>query len=351
MTDPIVSPPSPLNALPPRRSSLLLAAGIVQLILGVLCVAMSLMMLVVLSPPYQRMLEEQEAAAPASSGVLMGFAVYALLAVLLMWTGVGALKSHRWVPPVMLCVSWGGLVGGIIAMVSMFLMFPAMLDATQQQMQEEMARQAARSHTPMPPEQFQGMMRVILAVTMAITSLIYVVLPAFFVWLYSRPAVRRSCEIFDPRRRWTDRCPTPAIGVALLALMMSFAGVSIVFAGVAPAYTTLISGLPARILGGALIAAGLFCAKASIQLRPIGWWGCLILMLVLQGAYLVFNTTQNAMDYYRAMGLNARQLKMVSRMYEVHPTLFWPLIAFWLLAGVGFLLWARRFVRPSAAKM
>lgn len=345
MTDSITIPPPPLPPKP-GRSSLLVAAGIMQIVLGALCAVVAIMSLVMLSPQFQQMMAEQGQTAPTSKTMGVAVFVYAALALLLIWTGIGAVRCRRWVRPIMQCVAWGGLVGGVVTLIGMCFMFPVIIEAAVTQMQHQLEQQSRQSHTPMPPAEMRAMMRVMIGVVTAIIGVVYVLLPGFFVWIYTRPSVKACCEQFDPQPRWTDHVPTPAIGLALFCLTLAFAGISIVFSGAAPLYTMLLTGLPARAIGGGTIIVALFAAQCAIQRRPIGWWVALLLLVMIQSSFLTYFATQNMAEYNQALGLNAEQLEMMNRLYNAHPTVLWPMIALWLVVGLAFMFWVKRYVKP-----
>ena len=64
----------------------------------------------------------------------------------------------------------------------------------------------------MPPYFFTVMLLFICVLNLVF----YVIIPGILILVYSRADVRLTCETRNPLASWTDRCPLPVLGIALL---------------------------------------------------------------------------------------------------------------------------------------
>ncbi len=56
-----------------------------------------------------------------TSAALISSAVYGLMAVVMIWLGVGSVLARRWARALLLCIGWIGLIIGLIAMPAVFV--------------------------------------------------------------------------------------------------------------------------------------------------------------------------------------------------------------------------------------
>src|SRR5947209_5416989 len=86
-----------------RRTGLKVFGGLAILI-G--CMSGCLAILTPVAMVAGKLAPDQEAAAPDPRGLVFGLLLYAALAVLFIWTGIGSIQGRRWVRPIMVVLAW-----------------------------------------------------------------------------------------------------------------------------------------------------------------------------------------------------------------------------------------------------
>jgi hypothetical protein len=232
-----------------RRTGLLLF-GIFEIILGAICALFIPLIL------FARMVARQQVYASQPPPPLApAIAIYGLLAVALIWLGVGSILARRWARALLLCASAVALCVGVIAGVLGAFMMPQIWSAM------------AQSGQPAIPPAAFIVVKVITAIVMLV---IYIIIPGGLFLFYRSSHVKRTCEMLDPVDRWTDRCPLPVLA---LCLVSAFGG-------------AMMLGMMAAIKAFPLF--GLFVSG--------GW--CTALMLVLAG-----------LQFFLAAGLYRLQIR------------------------------------------
>ena len=125
-------------------------------------------------------------------------ALYAVIAVVFVWIGIGSIRARRWAAAVMLSLSWLWLISGALAMIGLWLLMPRIGDL------------AGIADLP------GGTMTLALVTTSLLVGFIYVLLPLAFVLFYRSPNVAATCRARDPGPSWVDGCPTPIVSLALV---------------------------------------------------------------------------------------------------------------------------------------
>jgi len=112
----------------------------------------------------------------------------------------------------------------------------------------------------------------------ALMALFWIVIPAWFIWFFTRPAVREMLECYDPVRRWTDSCPIPVLGAAIVLAIL--AALDLYAFPPKPSAASVAEFAAIAFQLGVCIAALVF-AWFLFRLRRVGWWGTLGLILLL----------------------------------------------------------------------
>jgi hypothetical protein len=329
-----VTQPPPLESIPNQtptllsfrdRSTMLKVVGILFILAGALCGCLTAMTPLALIMP-------RPAGAPQQpvSTIVSGLAIYAALCAVLLTIGIGCVRKRRWVRPVIIVLSWIGLVGGIIGMIGWTVMAPQMGAAM---------RAATPPGTPAPPPAFVNIMIVVMSIFMAV---IYVIIPSVLLWLFRGDDVRATLEHYDPTPRWTDGVPLPVLGLcALLALSVVWALMAAIqgwflFMGV------VLTGMAARVV--ALVVAGLFAATARLVFRRtmFGWTLALVLFLIMPIAWIVTLLRYDMIEIYRSMGMDESQLRVMASMWTSSSTLMAIVIGAAALATVIFTISVRK---------
>ena len=126
-----------------------------------------------------------------ASAAFISAGLYGLIAVVMIWLGVGSILARRWARALLLCLGWLGLIIGLLAMPAVYLAMNSLGETLRAQGQA------------VPP----GTLALIKFFAIATTFVIYIVIPGVAVLFYRSPHVKHTCEVRDPVERWTDRCP------------------------------------------------------------------------------------------------------------------------------------------------
>ncbi len=128
--------------------------------------------------------------------VAAGF--YGLLAVVLIWLGIGSTMVRRWARAVLLIFSWSWLVTGVIGIASMAFILPRVFSSPALH---------PTGHAPVSG----STQSLILGIVLTFYGVILVLLPTVWVCFYQSKNVKATCEARDPVTRWTDHCPLPVL--------------------------------------------------------------------------------------------------------------------------------------------
>jgi len=131
-------------------------------------------------------------------------AIDALMAVAFVWLGVGSIRARRWACELLLSLSWIWLLTGICALVIGIVVVPGVI-----------AQLGTASE--LPPE----MAALVIAVTLVVSGVIYVVLPGLFVLFYRSPAVAATCRARHPDPQWIDRIPRRLLTLTVVWVLLA----------------------------------------------------------------------------------------------------------------------------------
>jgi hypothetical protein len=316
----------------------LVCFGALEILLGLMA------LLVLLSLAFAGAMSSMAAArTPGLTGrtLLPSACVYLLAAVFFIWMGIGSILARRWARALMLIFSWFWLVVGVVGLLSVIWMYPAL--------REHIVRTPAVTANPAGAP---GMTAMVLGCMLAVFGVLYVLLPLAFVLFYRSPHVKATCEARDPHPRWTDRCPLPVLGLSLLE-----GGAAIMYVCVVAVYHVfmflgfILTGLPAVALGLALAVLLGALARATYRLAPWAWWAAVAFWGL--GAVSVLVMAVHPVDWqelYRLMGFDSAQLEQLGIFWKNNQILWLSCIGF--LPWAFYLVWARRFFfapgRPPA---
>lgn len=324
MTEPPVSPRETKD-----RSTLLFAFGLVEVVLGLLCLLMAAVTgLGVMAGP--------AGAAPDPRMMLPGIFFYGLLAVYYITTGIGSVRLRRWARPIVLIVSWVWLVSGVFAMAMVSSFLPKMM-----------------GQAPKPPGTTSDVMAAAQGCMFFFLAVFYLILPGIFVTVYGSPSVRSTFERRDPVPRWTDRCPTPVLG---LSFLLAYGALGMLFSATLPALPVFgftVGGAASTVLCLGLAVLLAFVARATYLLRPWAWWT--ILLFWLLGALSAVSFLVQGFDwkqFYGQMGLPPDQVAQIEKMgifdFLKAPEMI-ALVSVLVVGSLLFLLWAKRHFRPPVS--
>jgi len=228
----------------------------------------------------------------------MGAAIYGVMAVVLVWMGIGSVMARRWARALLLIFSWGGLLVGIVSVFMMTLLMPKILAG--------MSVAGANGRQPLPP----GTMTGIVVGMIGFIGFFFVLLPAVWVFFYGSRNVKATVEAHDPVIRWTDACPLPVLAASIWLMFSVLALLIMPFTGhcVLPFFGIFLTGAPAIALSLAYLGVFICAAWLLYRLREMGWWLTVIGYCVMMASSLVTFSRSDIAVMYRLMGYSQGQL-------------------------------------------
>jgi hypothetical protein len=276
------------------------------------------------------------AAAPIAqvSDVVAGALMYLLIAVLLASAGAGSFRVRRWSRPVTLILTGSWVVMGLIGMISMALVIPAMRRAVA----------SAGGANPAAGPGAGAMAAGSLIVGLLFVVLFGVLLPGGLFLFFRRRAVQQTLDYFAPQRAWTDGCPTPVLAVSFWLLVGALAMLASAAKGVFPAFGTLLTGPTAIalfVVGAVLL---LVVSVATYRVSPTAWWAALLLVLVGTASTVITNVRVDPLEQMRLSGVPDEQLQMMRDMgFARSGAAMATIAAVYGAAALAYLLWARKY--------
>jgi len=320
---------APLPVGPPfkDRSKSLLVFGILEILMGLLCVLLVGIMVLA-----QMIASRTTDSAFSGRMLLPAVVVYMIMAVVFLWLGVGSIKCRRWARALLLILAWSWLCVGVLSLAAMTIVLPRILAA------------APTKGQPLP----SGALAVIVAVQLVIIGVFLVAVPAVLVFFYGSRHVKATCESRDTARRWTDACPLPVLAVACWLWFGGATMLSLPFAynGVMPLFGTLVSGPTGVIVVIALAAVWLWLGVMWYQIKVAGWWGLAVAIALLGlSSYITFSRL-DMLEMYQKMGYPAAQIDLIRKQgLTSNQFVLWISTA-WLPLLLGYMLWVKRLFRP-----
>ncbi len=319
--------------------------GVLTLLAGVICGLFVLAILAARSLPANPEIRQDPHA------LILGAVYYGILAVVLIWLGIGSIMARRWARALILIFSWNVLIVGVMGLAVMVFMAPQIMEAMQQGSQQAMQQAAQQNPGAVTPELGATASKVVFGFIMLMMGVIFVILPIIWILAYGSKNAKATCETRDPVVRWTDRCPLPVLGasiwMAISALMMLLMPL-VYYTAVLPFFGQFITG-PAAMAGFIVLAVAWgYCACAIYKLSPGGWWVAFILMCVFPISGCLTYLHHNISELYQLMGMPEKQIAQIGKFgfLEGHTMA-------WIMLGCGvpwlaYLLYIRRYFHRTA---
>lgn len=319
------------------RSTGLLLFGLLELVIALFALGFAGVMIVLMLSPVMQEARAQVYSQSNPGAFALSFLVYPLIAVFFGTMGVGTLLGRRWARAIMLVVSWLWLAVGIITTLAMVFFLPRMMQAAM----------AAGPASQVKGAQEMGTCATVIGGV--VLFLFYVLLPLGFLLFYRSPHVKATVEAKDPKERWTDRCPLPVLGAALVAGYGAFASLCGLAYGVFPIAGHLLRGLPALLIFLGMAAVNAALAVGLYRLRPAAWWGAVAFYSAsVLVTLMTFGRGVPWREMYTAMGTPPAQVEMMEKSGILAalegPTFLIPAVLLFL-GVIGYLFWIRRYFR------
>ena len=326
------SPPSPPHK---DRKVWLVIFGVATILMGLVCSLMVPLMFLATS-----MAAKSANPPPVAPNLLPVSALYLVLAIVLVWLGVGSIMARRWARALLAIWSWSWLIVGLLSIASIAL-FASQFSAAMKAAQPP-------GQPPLPDAQLTVMMLV----PLVMLGLLFVGLPLIWGLFYSGKNVKLTCEARDPVTRWTDRCPLPVLA---MALWVGFGALSMLLMpalhGVAPWFGQLLSGTTATIFYLGLAVVWTYCAWALYRLDRRGWWVMVVAMVLFSVSNVLTYSRHDLGEIYAAMGYSSAQLKaMEGWSFLSGRTMVWSSVIF-VVPFLSYLLYIRKFFPDRARRI
>jgi hypothetical protein len=315
------------------RSTGLLIFGILTLLLG--CLAGLFVPLMLFG---QMMAAKAPNAPPVNHATMLpGMAVYALLAVALVWLGIGSIKARRWARALLLIFSWTWLIMGVCMTVVMpFFMSKAMAN---------LPPNAKTGQPAMPPAAIIGM---VIGMTIFL-GIFFVLVPAVWTFFYNSRHVKATCAARDPVTRWTDACPLPVLAISLwtwlavpMMLVMSLTGLAVM-----PCFGVFVSGLPGALFCLVIAAIWGWAGWWLYRLDVRGWWLILVAMVLFTVSALLTYAHHDIIELYQLQGMPQAQIDQIQKMGLFTGNCLSWFTALFTLPFLGYLLFIKKYLRKG----
>ena len=315
------------------RSTGLIVFGILTILLGCLAGLFIALMLV------GQAVSARTTGAPATfSTILPAISVYGILAVALVWLGIGSIMARRWARALLLIFSWSWLVLGLLILIFMAFLMPRML------------ANLSASETPGHPSIPSETIPVIMVGVFLVFGVMFVVLPAIWVFFYHSRHVKATCETRDPIPRWTDACPLPVLGFCLwlafsapMMLLQPLVGHTVM-----PFFGMLLTGVWGAILCLIIAALWSYAAWSLYKLERRGWWLILIAWGVIVTSVLLTFARHDITEMYRLMGYPEGQIEQIQKSGLLIGSRMPWLMTLTMVPFLGYLLLIRRYLRRES---
>jgi hypothetical protein len=317
--EPAMIPPAPDFR---DRTVGLIMFGVIEMLLGCACALFIPMMM------FGQMMTAQATGGQTDLRlVLPSIVMYAILAVMFIWLGIGSSRCRRWARSLTLIMAWTWLLTGVIGMIFMMVFMPKMLETV-----------------PAGPAKL-----VASAVIVMMMFFIFILLPASFVLFYRSPHVKATCERRDPAPNWTDACPPP---VLTLSLCFGFGAVTmapmlLTQRCVMPFFGVLLSGLPGFVAYILMMAVCAYLAWGLYRLQPAAWWISTASMVVLPLSAMITFMRVDMMEMYRLMGYPTDQIEQIKNFNFLTPGMMVWFSSVFTVACVGYMVWIKRHFKRA----
>ncbi|HEV2501383.1 MAG TPA: hypothetical protein VGY31_17560 [Terriglobia bacterium] len=314
------------------RRGWLTAFGVAEILIACLFLLLALLMLLI---PFTRPPGQAPVVTPQMQvGMkIFGFAVYAGFAALFLLIGIGSIMRKNWARITMLVVSALWLAAGVLATVVIMLMMPTLMHTAGQ----------------IPP----ATQRWIFGVMTTMMAILMIVIPAIFLFFYSRKSVKATCQsgIAGQIPGASSGVPVPIIiltiwqGLGVITLFSYLLLKSMVVFGI------VLHGAEGFLVALACSAVSLYAAWLIYHRKFTGWVIALCYAVFWTAGSIVTFAGHDINTVYRQMGLWGKNTAAAIAPFPQAQAIIWLSCLFFLVVFVAFLLYTRKFfVRAQGAQ-
>ncbi len=302
--------------------------GILEMLGGALSVLVVILGLVIVFFVSKRLSNSQQTLA----GIWTFNAImYSVIAVVLLWMGIATFKCRRWARALTEANAWFALCMGC----AMILFLPFSTNEMLNTLKEN-------------PNMLFGNITMITVLSTIFSVFRDIVVPLIFLLFFRSPNTKRTCEIKDPKERWTDRVPMKVL-VLIIAIFYSILGASgsIFIGGIIPVFGQFLTGNTSIVLLVLTIAFLALAIRYVYNMKMSGWWMTMIIILVYYPSAFVTFLKSDMRDVFEAIQftktmLDYIDLKEVPSMASVAWSV--PLV---MILSIAYMIWIRRCFTPE----
>jgi len=309
------------------RKAGLVAFGILTVLMGVICALFVPLMILGQS------MAAKSGVGQSTQTMVPALMTYGLLAVALVWLGIGSMKARRWARALLLIFSWSWLIIGVITVGALAAMFPQITSAAQ------------TGAGPGQPEVSASASSAIMTITILMFSVIFIILPGLWVFFYGSKHVKATCEANDPIERWTDRCPLPVLAICIwLAFSVpTMLMMAIAYRGVVPVFGTFVAGPVGSALYVVFAAIWAYSAWALYKLDRRGWLIIVVFIVLFSISGFMTYSHHNVSELYALMGYPPEQIALMQKYSFLNGQAMAWLTLGCAIPFLGYLLYIRKF--------
>jgi hypothetical protein len=253
----------------------------------------------------------------------LAFVLIAILGGYWIILGFGSTLAQRWSRALGLVSSWLWLIFGIFLMIGAFgdIFFPKSNDTN--------------SH---PELYFHFLWIFILVIFIG-----GICFPLALILFYGNPRVKAVCELENPQKSWTDKCPLPLFPYILTEtafiifniIVMPFIHFTILFLGI------VFSGFLGALVIGTYSFIKAYFIWGFYRQRIKVWWTALIFYLILIIGTPFFYSSDNRVEYLRDMGFSDSMVNLIQKDHsqDYH---YW-MIGINLAVILGYFLFVKKY--------
>ena len=260
-----------------------------------------------------------------SGSVLAGV----ILTVVLIWLGIGSIMTRRWARALLLITAWIMLTYGIFLVpfgVSVLIPLIVRLMCN-----------------PLPSAAQILTMQFTLGLA---ASVIFVLIPAVWVFFYGSKHVKATCEACDPIERWTDRCPLPVIAVSLYVAIIgawSLIGGMLNLPEVTPFFGTFLSGALDNRFCNVQGVVLIYGAWAMYELDLRGWWTVLAVDCLRSISNIITFWRHDTAEFFQLSGCSMEQINALQQFSFFSRGGMISVNLFFSFVTIGYLLYSKKF--------
>jgi len=301
----------------------LVVAGILEVVLGILCFSLAMLLLIVVSTTGLGGMK--------GSHFWMAMGVMFYLTAWFIVMGLGSIKAKRWARALVLVGAWVTVFFGTLALALVLYILP-------------------EAHALMTDSGFisPAAAMTILYFSIVVLFLLQLLFPVLGIMFYGLQGVQTTCERVNPKPCWTDRVPLPLLAMGFISAM----GCLSIVAGLTTNYVVFVYG---KVVSGGYgflvtlcIAIGFgYVGWGAFTRKAHAWWGAYVLVLITSSSMMLTFSELEMETLFAQMGYTADQMDRLGQFKAVNPAALTFISCIWGVMACIFLVWVRDCFKPE----